>query len=289
MAGLRGEQVVVGRVEPLERDVVPDGEQVAGGVVEEPEVHRVGEPARPAGRDRRGHRIALLRQTGRGPRSMLRPRPPGQRRACPSPTPASSSRRPGKQCGPSSSPGGSVQLADRWPASGRSWRRVRSRSAGSHGQTAANSSRSARTCPRTARTHAAPSARYLPVARVASSSARASHSIHPSRSAGTVVRWLRSPSAGPGRERFRRQVERVEQPINRGRRGDRLVALLGEPVLHGQQTAEQVSAVHGRDVGRRQGLEGRRLVPVQEVSVVPLQLVERVERPARGGRRGPAG
>ena len=39
----------MGRVEPLERDVVPDGEQVPGGVVEEPEVHRVGEPTGPAG------------------------------------------------------------------------------------------------------------------------------------------------------------------------------------------------------------------------------------------------
>ena len=78
-AGLGGQQVVAGAVEPALRQVAADREEVAVRLVEEPEVHRRGQSARPG----RPSRAQPVTQVGRRPAAIARGRVAGRLAATP--------------------------------------------------------------------------------------------------------------------------------------------------------------------------------------------------------------
>ena len=111
----------------------------------------------------------------------------------------------------------------------------------------------------------------------------AAASDRPSRSRSSRRPRCASDGLGGGRRGGPRRTPRRRRPACRPARGRpgaarRLVGDLHQPAPQRHEAAEQVAAVHRRDVGRRQGLERPRVVPVVEVAPVPLHLVEGVER-----------
>ena len=86
----------------------------------------------------------------------------------------------------------------------------------------------------------------------------------PEHVARDVRRWLQ------GAQRLRRQPQGVGQPVARRGAVARGVGLLAQPLAQRQQRGQQVAAVHGGDVRRRQDGQRPRVVPVVEVPVEAL-------------------
>ena len=67
------------------------------------------------------------------------------------------------------------------------------------------------------------------------------------------------------------------KPFDHRRPQQRLVGLLQEPLFERDQATQQVAAIHGRKIPRRQRLQRAGVVPVVEVAPVFFQPVKRVE------------
>ena len=84
-----------------------------------------------------------------------------------------------------------------------------------------------------------------------------------------------------GAVRRLQQARRIAQAAEQPRRLRQLVGQQAQAGAQCQQVAGQVAAVDRGDVGRQQGLQGLRVVPVEEVALVALQPVHGVQRRPR--------